>query len=468
MSLAVSLRTQNLVAALVLLFAFYVVSTFYVGINGTHDWRQADAYAQILGYSGYKDYRPLEDFRGHTAIYDIPIYAFMVAKLAFVTGAEPLAAAKCFNLGWLLLLVWGGVSIAEGLKSGAGVYFVFLLCTSRVFLHYFSAPMPDDMALALAVAGAAILLRTNETWAVLVGSALFFLAALIKSPIPFVFVVLFAAHSLLSGDIRRGSSASYKALIPLSFALVGALAAEQIRKNVLGTDVGGFAQDPTWYFGTFHQRLSPEFWLKIPERLIKSNPLVVFFILPAIYYCLRNSPRRYIAFVSAFFAGWLVFSNVYFIHDYYEMPVDVIAYVLLGVGVEATYADFLKGRWAEYALPVRNIGLAIAALLCVIYMPKLSNLATASIYDSVTYALRGESRFIWVDDGYDGPAIGGHVGTQFEQKSHADFERDCAHIVAANSSILVKGYSDCLAVYKSSASTYIEDGGFQFYLRKAR
>lgn len=468
MSLTVNLRTQYLLVTFFLLFAFYVVGSFYVGINGTHDWRQADAYAQILGFSSYKDYRPLEDFRGHTAIYDIPIYAFVVSKLALVTGAEPLVAAKCFNLGWFLLLLWGGHSIAEGLKSGSGVYLVFLLCTSRVFLHYFSAPMPDDMALALAVGASAILLKAEQARATLVGSVLFFVAALIKSPIPFVFVVFFATQSLLNRGGRQVAYANAKMLIPLVVALVGALLAEQIRKYVLGTDVGGFAQDPTWYFGTLHQRLSPEFWLKIPERFVKSNPLVVAFALPAAYYCLRTAPKEYAALGVAFLAGWLVFANVYFIHDYYEIPVDVVAYVLLAVGAQATYAEFVDVRWAESALQVRNIGLAAIALLCVIYMPKLSNLSTVSIYDSVTFALRDERSFLWVDDGYDGPAIGGHVGTKFEQMSHAALERNCAGVVAANRAILVNGRSDCLAANKASASTYIEDGGFQFYLRKGR
>lgn len=94
MSLMMTLRTQYLLVVFFLLFAFYVVGSSYVGINGTHDGRQADVYAQILGFYGYKDYPPLEDFRGHIAIYDIPIYAFVVAKLALITGSEPLVAAK--------------------------------------------------------------------------------------------------------------------------------------------------------------------------------------------------------------------------------------------------------------------------------------------------------------------------------------------------------------------------------------
>lgn len=468
MSSAVSLRTQYLPVVFFLLFAFYVIGSSYVGINGAHDWRQADTYAQILGFSGHKDYRPLEDFRGHTAIYDIPIYAFTVAKLAFITGSDPLVAAKCFNLFWFLLLLWGGYSIAEALKAGAGVYLAFLLCTSRVFLHYFSAPMPDDMALALAVGATAILLKADHAKTTLVGSVLFFLAALIKSPIPFVFVVFFAVQSLLNRGGRRDHFFSAKMLIPLGCALVGALLAEQIRKYVLGTNVEGFAQDPTWYFGTIHQRLSPEFWLKIPERLVKSNPLVVVFALPFVYYCLRTAPKDYVALGVAFLSGWLVFTNVYYIHDYYEMPVDVVAYELLAIGAQATYDEFVDVRSAESALLVRNAGLAIVALLAVIYMPKLSDLSTVSIYDSVTFALRDERKFLWVDDGYDGPAIGGHVGTQFEQMSHAAIEKSCASVVAAHRAILVRGHSDCLVSYKASASTYIEDDGFQFYLRKDR
>lgn len=461
---------RHLAAVLFLIFSFYIVGSSYVGINGEHGWRQADSYSQILGFSGYKDFKPFEDFQGKAAIYDIPIYQFIVSKVSIFVLADPLVVTKYVNVLLLLLLAVSGFLTSEKFWRGSGIYFLFLISTSRVFLHFYSAPMPDNMALALSAAAVAILIADHRPGPVLLSSLMLATAALIKSPIPFVFIVFLAMYFLLQRERgRRLSNYAWLAL-PVMMALVAALAAEKTRMHLLRTNVEGFAQDPRWYFGTINQRLSSSFWIKIFERAFKANPLAALFVGFVVYLPIRAPDRKFLAFPIAIFSGWLVFSNVYYIHDYYEMPVDVMFYMLLAIAAQVSYESILESPFvsrfaADTVLSARNLLLACVALVFVVYMPKLSDFRATSVYKSINFALRDVDQFILVDDGGNRLAIGAMLDTKYKKFMPREFERNCATIIDANRAVLVFGHSDCLKSAMGSASTYIEDDGVQFYLR---
>lgn len=461
---------KHVFAILALVAFFYIIGSSYVGINGEHDWRQADSYSQILGFSNYKDFKLLGDFQGRTAVYDIPIYQFVIAKISLIVFADPLVVTKYINVLLFLMLAVSGYVTSEKYYRGSGIYFVFLLSTSRVFLHFYSAPMPDNMALALSATAVAILIVTNKPSFVVLSSILLVVAALIKSPVPFVFVVFLAAHLLLQHEPGRRLNSYVWATLPIGAALAAAIAAEKIRILLLHTSAGEFAQNPIWYFGTIDQRLSLSFWFKILERILKSNPLVVLFIGFVIYLPIKMPHRKFLAFPIAIFSGWLVFSNVYYIHDYYEMPANVMFYILLAVAAQVSYESIFERPFIDRvatgrALLARNLLLACIAPVFVIYMPKLSNFRTTSVYKSINFALRDVDQFILVDDGRDGRAIAGMLSTKYKKLAANEFEKNCRDVIGANRAILVRGYSKCLRSAIGSASTYIEDDGVQFYLR---
>ena len=81
-----------------------ILSKSLAPINGDHSWRQADAYAQILGMMGRRGLGPLSTFDGPPAMFDVPLYQALVAGLALVTGAEPLVVVRFVDAGlWAVL-----------------------------------------------------------------------------------------------------------------------------------------------------------------------------------------------------------------------------------------------------------------------------------------------------------------------------------------------------------------------------
>jgi len=465
-------NNERTIIVLLLVASFYIVGSSYADISEPHLWRKADAYSQILGWAGFKDFVPFQNFLGKTVVYDIPIYEYLIAKLSALTFSDLLVTTKYLNLFFFFVVALTGYSISETLRQETGIYYLFLLCTSRFFLHYYAAPLPDDMSLALSMAGLAILLKSRNIKFIVLAGALWLVAALIKSPIPFIFVVFFSTRLLLQ-HVRGTALSSYAwAAIPISLALVGAIAAEKGRMLIMSTNFGGFAQDPSFYFGTLGRRFSLEFWTTMTHRAFSSNRALAACVPGLVYLTFRGSFRTVLPFAVAFLSGWLVFAPLYLQSDYYQLPGTILLFIVAAMGAQIS-AEFLMKKIdagdmsARRLLRARNLILAVLAPLVVIYMPKLGEFHSTSFSKSVTYALRDVDHVMFVDDQYlvTDPAIGTQIATKFTRISTAAFEGNCASLIAANRAILVNGYSACLAKYKSSASTFIEDDGKQFYLK---
>jgi hypothetical protein len=189
--------------SLILLASFYIIGSSYVGLNGNHLQRQSDAYSQILGFLGEKHIRPFSNFSGETTIYDIPIYQFLVAKISSIAIADPLVAVKYINFVFFSLLSFSGYKLAEHLNKGSGFIYLFLITTSPLLLHYYSTPLPDVMAISLSLAGVTLLIKEVNWVSLTISSILLFVSALIKSPVPFVFIVFYASYLLLNYNIRE-------------------------------------------------------------------------------------------------------------------------------------------------------------------------------------------------------------------------------------------------------------------------
>ena len=465
-------NNERTIVILLIVASFYIVGSSYADLSEPHLWRKADAYSQILGWAGFKDFVPFQNFMGKTVVYDIPVYEYLIAKLSALTFSDLLVTTKYLNLFFFLVVALTGYSISEALCREAGIYYLFLLCTSRFFLYYYAAPLPDDMSLALSMAGLAILLKSRNLKFIVLAGALWLVAALIKSPIPFIFVVFFSSRLLLQ-HMRGTALSSYAwAVIPISLALVGAIAAERARMLIMSRNVGGFAQDPSFYFGTLDQRLSLEFWTTMGHRAFSANRALAACVPGLIYLTFRGSFRTVLPFAVAFLSGWLVFAPLYLQSDYYQLPGTSLLFIVAAMGAQIS-AEFLMkkidaGDTSAWKLRrARNLVLAVLAPLVVIYMPKLGEFHSTSFSKSVTYALRDVDHVMFVDDQHlaTDPAIGAQIATKFTRIPPSAFEEHCESLIAANRAILVNGHSACLSRHKDSASIFIEDDGKQFYLR---
>ncbi|WP_375405054.1 hypothetical protein [uncultured Amnibacterium sp.] len=363
MGAVLQMSKRNAAIALGVLSLLYLVSTTYAALNGTHVWRQSDAFAQIMSFLGAKSMEPLQLFNQPATMFDTPIYEWLAATLSRITSSDPLVSARLVNdLFWCVFLLCG-YRVTERIVSGAGLYFVFLAATSPVFLQYFAAPIPDGMALALSIAAIDVMATSVRALQLFSASLLFIVAALIKSPIPFVIIVFFVvstAVTALSERGVRGLLRHWPMVIPLAAAMGATVAAEVIRKIVTHSTPAGEAANFTWYFGTGSTRLQQYYWQTMLDRATASfaSPALVAVVLLGLVVLLACAPHDFARLVlppaAGFFAGWLVFANVFLLHDYYEMAVSALLMIGSALALE------LLAQRARAAIAVRGLGLNLS------------------------------------------------------------------------------------------------------------
>jgi len=125
-----------------------------------------------------------------------------------------------------------------------------------------------------------------------------------------------------------------------------------------------------WNLGTIVERSSIGNWLGFSFRsaLLILGPIGLLMVGPALFSLLRNRRCRppspvLFASMAALMTGPLVFSNLYFVHDYYVLATGIFAILL-----------FASAIFARRAHPI------LAALLII------ANLATAAIFVAVKQA----------------------------------------------------------------------------------
>jgi hypothetical protein len=166
----------------------HILTTAYLGIHGSHVWRQADSYAHILGFLQEEGLSPLQNFWGVRRIYDIPVYQLIVALLSTTLHLEPLAAARLLNCFLHSLSAVAGIYIVRRFTTRGGTAFLVLFSASPHFLHYYTTPLPDILSIALSLVCLAAILSGPSLHPALL--LFWIIAVLIKSPIPFVFLLL--------------------------------------------------------------------------------------------------------------------------------------------------------------------------------------------------------------------------------------------------------------------------------------
>lgn len=88
-----------LILFFVLIATVYILTGAYIGVTGSHTWRQADVYGHILGFMQYKNFQPFDSFiMGKRAIFDIPIYQWIIAKTALLTHFDPLVVTTVLTI----------------------------------------------------------------------------------------------------------------------------------------------------------------------------------------------------------------------------------------------------------------------------------------------------------------------------------------------------------------------------------
>jgi hypothetical protein len=450
----------------------YLASVLTLGLNGTHIWRQSDSLSHILSLTPDADKAPLTDFLGRQRMYDVPIYQGTVAFFSDLFAVAPLSMARILNMfAFVGILVFLG-RLAERLCPGAGLFAWFLAATSPPLLHYLSTPIPDPAVIFLCLL-AVTCLGSHPRWsASLAASAfLFLVAAVMKSPVPYVFLAYALTYALLT-EPRALRENAVAVVFVLAAALAGAVASEAIRIqfNLPRTDWGSPRYD--WYFGTLAQRFDGTTWLIAIARLVAglANNLLfaVGFLATALAIWKGNARVRAsaIATTVACLAGWATFTNVYKIHDYYTLPLVVLV-ILAFSGAIAGVLTAPRAEPGQIYRPRVVIAMIAVFGISAAGMQKQSVFASDDVYAAMRHTLDGAERIAWISlDGHEarGPSPGGRLGKAFSRFETDIALTDCLAMSDRFDAIVVRGAPACGGVWQDTARSVVRGSTYSVFV----
>jgi hypothetical protein len=256
-------------------------------------------------------------------------------------------------------------------------------------------------------------------------------------------------------------------VIPLILFLLAiaifTIGAEVLRGYLLGEYNGlSFAQDPSWYFGTWELRKSYKFWDTLIYRIDIAGPYIfsiLYLIISGISY-FTNRDRKLISImissISTLLIGWLTFSNLYVQHSYYQLPVTMIIFISFATSL-SYIIEYIVDKYGSF------MGYKTKLSIPVIVVVFISNLILTQKYlRDTTYRLNAAKdmmksidRLLYVTNNFDGnPSFGAILDTKLESISSSKFENSCVENLIRYRAILSSYPSKCIERYKNLSSYY--------------
>ncbi len=446
-----------------------IISASYVGLNGNHVWRQSDVYSQILGMLGQAGLGPLDMFYGDPGIFDIPIYQAIVAGLSAITGGEPLLIVRIFGAVLFVITVFAGAKIAEAVEPGTGLVLAALLATSPLYLHYFATPLPDLLALTCStVAVMLLLVSTGDGAPYWIALSLLTIGALIKAPVPFVFLAFYLTWTLTNRRSTLSGNTSWIRVGGLLMTpLLAAIGSELVRFRVNG------AFDFGWYLGSPAERISPHTWewAKAYTGEAFAFPWLAFAAAAALvlYLVLRRFEgfKLLLPLGVGFASGWLVFTPPYVTHDYYGLPTTFMLFMAVSIALRNLVGPVAQR--VELLSKAGPILVVLAVPLMIVYGHKISSYSVTSEGEAMRFILRDVEHFVYVsnEDPEDwSPVVGGRAAKPFIPVSPGEFERSCMEILHHERAVVinrsdVEDASQCLSSIRESAVSFVKGPRYQ-------
>jgi 4-amino-4-deoxy-L-arabinose transferase-like glycosyltransferase len=147
-------------------------------------------------------------------------------------------------------------------------------------------------------------------------------------------------------------------VVPLLFGGIWTAYADKVKGAQQFTADQTSAALTTWNFGTMAQRLSPTPWEYIGGRLqelVLGGATVIWVPLGFIASLWLKRRLFTIAWLAGAFIGPLVFTNLYFIHDYYLIALSPMAAATVGIGLVWTFK-----KWKWLLPPILGVVLIVA------------------------------------------------------------------------------------------------------------
>ena len=293
----------------------------------------------------------------------------------------------------------------------------------------------------------------------------------LQSFIPYVYWQYFYLNIISHLHLFYMTKKSY--MVFLIVLAITAITAELLRQYLLGdlTSIG-FVNGSYWYFGDLTMRLSKNFWITMYHRLRDSGPfnfVLIYTVTTLLALSVSRSKKLLIFTIvssGTFLIAWLTFSNVYRVHDYYELPVTIIMFISFSVSLSFVFDTLLKKHPSLVNFRA-NLVFFVSVLLLLSYLLKfqhyISYKSRTNFFKAVEYGLKDEHQFLFVSNNINGnPAPGGMLSTKFKPiSSLADFDQNCTEAFPYKN-ILIEGQSICSEKLRNMASSYLKDSKYTF------
>jgi hypothetical protein len=349
---------------------------------------------------------------------EFPFYQASVAAFVRLTGMELDQAGRLVS--WLYFLsalpACYGLLRRFQLSTGHRLIFLALLLVSPIYLFYSRAFLIESTAFA---AGAWFLLgfarvvedRAWSWWpvAVLAGAA----AGAVKITTLAVFLV--PAVVLMIQRWRQDARDStplwrtplFATLATLPAVLAGlgwSWYAGKLRAANPDADFMQASALLQWTFGDFTQRLSWTFWMQTfrvwSGSILSEAGLAVLVISFA---WLQPGRRRLLlGFVGLFLSGQLIFSNVYWIHDYYFYANSIFLLAALGFAVTGLLDQPGYSRTVKRAAVAAILLLQLAAYDRSYFPAQAKNAAVPELTELVRAASQPDDIIVVLGHDWDG------------------------------------------------------------------
>jgi hypothetical protein len=291
--------------------------------------------------------------------FEFPLYQWAVAATVLVSHLPLNQAGRLVSIAFFLLTLWPLSSILRRLNLVVAHRLVIcaLVLASPFYVFWSRAFMIESTALFLAVSYLALGLKAvagRSPWIALAAAGIGGLGAAVKIStfLPFAVAVLAVLLAGFWSAFRQGQSWSRLLRYCGSGLLVGGtpvlalllwthFADSQKAENPIAchwTSQGCI----TWVFGTIAQRLSWPTWRMIlhHDGAVIGYKYAVAIFVPGLLFGRRR--LQIMACLLLFLIAPCVFTNVYYVHDYYTYGSAVL--VLTGLGISLV-SLLERGPW---------------------------------------------------------------------------------------------------------------------------
>jgi hypothetical protein len=165
--------------------------------------------------------------------------------------------------------------------------------------------------------------------------------------------------------------------------------------------------------------------------------------------------RLLVCLATSFLLPWLIFSNLYLIHDYYQLPVAVMLALFLA-GSGSLLCRYVAnsgrlGRWIVIALTVTFVLNQCFLLL----VAPFSDRARASAWTAMELLIADNTLVLVVGDAsLNTPVAGGKLGRRTVTITPPQLESNCDAYLRQYKAIVALYESACLVENKSTAESF--------------